>query len=334
MRVAFILSDKDRENSVADAFLAGVELFGDEGIKIPKSGVVDTNAADVFCMIGVKSRKVFTQVKRAGKHVVFFDKGYFRHRGPSRTWEYWRVCVNDHHPTDYVETAKHSHLRWEYLAKRRMVEVKPWREAGDHIVYAGSSEKYHEFCGLPHPTEYARRIVRQLSKITDKPIIYRPKPTWTEAEPVEGARFSSSIESIADVLRAAHVLVTNGSNSSFDAVLMGIPSIVLGDAIARPISSTDLKDIVTPRLASDEERLQWLSNIAWCMFTELEMEMGIPWQTIKPQFDGGFMDDSLIEIIHGKSMKPSKAQLKQVGLWKKAWKKHPKSPSPQNTGKP
>lgn len=324
MKVVFLMSDKDRENTVADAFLEGVNSSGDEGIKHPKSGSLDPSLGDVFCMIGVKSRKLFSQARKAGKHVIFFDKGYFRHRGPTRTWEYWRVCVNDHHPTDYVAQAKHSAARWDILAKKRMLEVKPWRDSGDHIVYAGSSEKYHEFAGLPHPTEYAEGVIKEIKKLSNRPIIYRPKPTWKEAEPIQGARFSGPTESIADVLRAAHVLVTNGSNSSFDAVLQGIPSVVLGNAIARPISSTDLQDVERPRLASEQERLQWLYNIAWCMFTEAEMEMSIPWQALRPQLFGEPFDDTLVKIVAGHSMKPSKAMLKKAGQWKKAWKKKQK----------
>ena len=108
MKVTFIYADKDdgeegREFILAENFLSGVVKSGDTVSKISKSQAkVDIIDAEAVCMVGVKSLKLFRQMRAAGKHVIYLDKGYFRHRGPTRTWEYWRVAVNDHHPTSYV----------------------------------------------------------------------------------------------------------------------------------------------------------------------------------------------------------------------------------------
>jgi hypothetical protein len=318
VKVVFICADKERESQLADNFLAGVTKWGDETEKVEKTSKDELPDGDVFCVVGVKSAKLFRRIKDAGKRVVFFDKGYFRHRGPTRTWEYWRVSLDEHHPTNYVAAAKHRPTRWDYISKRRVSE-KPfaWRDGGNQIVYAGSSEKYHSFVGLPNPTEYAATIVSELKSLSNRLIIYRPKPTWKGAEPVKGASFSGPNDSIGDAIKHAWCLVTNGSNASFDAVLAGIPCIVLGDAIARPISSQSLKDIENPYLATEGERQQWLANIAWCMFTEEEMASGLAWQCIRPQIEGGFLDDSELNVVAIRGMKPSKAILKKFGQAKK-----------------
>lgn len=320
MKVVFLCADKDRESALADAFLEGVTKSGDEGEKVFKSRDIDFDLGDAFCMVGVKSLKIFAQVRAAGKHVIYFDKGYFRHRGPNRTWEYWRIAVDDHHPTDYVGRAKHGPDRWDTIAKRRMVRPKDWRD-GPHIIYAGSSEKYHNFVRLPDPTTYAQDIIKQIKAITNRLIIYRPKPTWLDAVPVEGASFSGRNDNLWDLLQHAKCLVTNGSNASFDAVLEGVPSIVLGNGIAKPISSHSLKALEEPYRATTEERDQWLWNIAWSMFTEAEMQTGLAWQAVRAQLEGGELDDSAVDVVAGTGMKPSKALLKKHGLWKKAWKK-------------
>jgi hypothetical protein len=325
LKVVFIAADKDREQNLAKAFLAGVQKGGDIGEIVYKGKDDLAPDGDVFCIVGVKSHKLFRRIKDAGKHVVFFDKGYFRHRGPQRTWEYWRVAVNTHHPTDYVGRARHGEQRWLAISKRRVVRPKDWR-AGEHVIFAGSSEKYHNFCGLPNPTEYAADIVRQIKKHTNRMVIYRPKPTWMAAEPVRGASFSGRADNLYDLLQRAHCLVTNGSNAGFDAVLEGVPTIVLGEAITRPISSTDLRDVDNPYLAPYLDRDQWLYNIAWCMFTEAEMADGMAWQAVRPQLFGEVLDDSEIKIVAGQGMKPSKALLKKNGIWKKAWKKAKQKP--------
>jgi hypothetical protein len=328
MKVCFIYAekidgDKGREFILADNFLAGVSRAGDSTSKIRKGDVKRAASvdADAVCMVGVKSLKLFRQMRDAGKHVIYFDKGYFRHRGPGRTWEYWRIAVNDHHPTDYITNVVHSSKRWDILAKRRAVEVRPWRDmqtAGPgHVVYAGSSDKYHAFAGLPDPTSYAERIIGQIKKITDRPIVYRPKPTWYEATAVDKATFSPRTQSIHDALHGAWCLVTNGSNSSYDAMLAGIPSVVIGKAIARPISSTDLADIEKPRLATKDERHQWLSNLAWCMFTEAEMAEGLAWQAIRPQLTGESFDETTVKSVASVGIRPSKAILKKTGQWAK-----------------
>ncbi len=325
MKVVFLCADKERESLLADAFLAGVAKWGDEVEKVYKSPKDELGDGDVFCVVGVKSAKLFRKIKDAGKHVVFFDKGYFRHRGPGRTWEYWRVSLDEHHPTDYVAVAKHRPARWEYISRRRVPDSFAWRDGGGHIVYAGSSEKYHSFVGIEEPTAYAASIIKRLKKLTNRLVVYRPKPTWMAAEPVKGANYSPRNESIGDVLKGAWCLVTNGSNASFDAVLAGIPCIVLGKAIARPISSTTLDDIENPRLATDDERTQWLSNIAWCMFTEKEMQEGLAWQCIRPQIEGGMLDDSELNVVAFRGMKPAKGVLKSHGAAEKDKKKASKA---------
>jgi hypothetical protein len=267
--------------------------------------------ADAFCVVGVKSLKLVRAIREAGKHVIYFDKGYLRHRGPDRVWEYWRIAINDHHPTDYITKAKHRSRRWEFIAKQRAIRPETWRPEGGHIVFAGSSEKYHAFVGLKDPTSYAERVIAQLKK-----------HTWEEAVEVPGAAYSPRAQSINDVLVGAHCLVTNGSNSSWDACLAGVPSLVLGQAIARPISSTSIEDIEKPYLATQEEKLQWFSNIAWCMFTEAEMEAGLAWKALRPQLLGEVFDDNDIDDVAIRGIRAKKADLKKMGLWNnKPWKK-------------
>lgn len=280
MKVAFLCSSKEREQVLAEAFGAGID--GD--MEIVSLSPTATTDADVVCMVGVKCVKHFKRMRKQGRNVIFLDKGYLRHRKPkARTWEYWRIALNTHHPTEYVATARHTPKRWDDAIRRLDVEVKPWRSSGEHIVYAGSSAKYHEFCGIEDPTTLAQKVVDDLKKITDRPIIYRPKPSWEGAVPVEGAGFSSYTESIGDVLQNAWCVVTHGSNACFESILAGIPVVVLGEAIAKPISSQLLSDVNNPLLASRDAVDQWFSNLAWCQFTEPEMESGMAWRAIRRQ---------------------------------------------------
>ncbi|CDX26704.1 hypothetical protein MPL3356_60505 [Mesorhizobium plurifarium] len=286
MRICFFASEKPRERLLADAFARGVIEHGDEIVIRPLTEEPQVaNDCEVACMVGVKSKELFMSNWQAGVHTIMFDKGYCRHRldGPVKLWEFWRVAVDGHHPTSKLMRVARPSDRWDRLE----LEMKPWRAAGEKIVIAGSSAKYHEFYSLDDPTSYARRVIKKLRKYSpERPIVYRPKPSWREAEPIEGTYFSRSPESIDQVLENAHVVITHGSNACFEAMLAGVPTIVLGDAVAKPVSSTRLNDIENPLLATDEERRQWAYNLAYCQYTMHEMSSGEAWNILRPQIYG------------------------------------------------
>lgn len=278
MKILFWYSDKEREYELGKAFCHGAEQYGhqclilEKGKKLPEF--------DAIGMVGVKSHKMFVSCQE--KTIFYFDKGYLRHKLNKRkgAWEYWRVAVNAHHPTQYITTAKHPMDRMEELG----IMCWPWRKEGDHILVAGSSAKYHQFYSLFDPTRFAKKVVTEIKKRSNRDIVYRPKPTWKEAVPIVGSRFSPRYESLSELLKNCHVVVTHGSNICFESILNGIPCIVLGEGVGKPISSTRIDDIENPYLASEEERVQWLSNLAYCQWTLEEFRTGEAWETLRGQF--------------------------------------------------
>lgn len=282
MKVVFWVSDKPREHILADAFLAGVKALGDEvetqSLTPTPEIVVGT---DIACMVGVKSRELYRKHWQAGIHTVYFDKGYSRHKstGPVKGWEYWRASIDGHHPTRHLMQIKRPHDRLAALD----VVLKPWRKRGDHLIFAGSSQKYNDFYGLGDATEYAKKQIKRIRSVTDREIVYRPKPSWHDAVPIPGTHFSRMPdETMDDVLDGAWALVTHGSNACFEAVIAGVPCVILGDAVAKPISSTDLVDLLHPRIVSDDDRRQWLANLAYWQFRMDEMLSGFCWETVRP----------------------------------------------------
>lgn len=288
MKVTFWHSDKPRERILADAFRDGVRAHGDEIELRPLQPEVEVAQADVAVMVGVKSRALFHAHWQAGIHTVMLDKGYTRHaaKGPVKIWEFWRTSVNGHHPTAKLMDTLRPFDRIERLG----IPVVPWRKEGKHIVIAGSSQKYHDFYGLKEPTGWAKKLVRRIREVeaggSEREIVYRPKPSWKEAVPIEGTRFSTNPETIEEVLRGAHCLVTHGSNACFEAVVMGVPCIILGDGVAKPISSTAIEDLASPTLASPSARAQWMANLAYCQWTQPEFASGEAWAILRPQIYG------------------------------------------------
>lgn len=280
LRVRFFRSDKSREGYLSDALLSGAARHGCRVSTTMLGENYDSAEYDVACLVGVKSRTLYEHHHRAGIHVLYFDKGYSRHKSARAVggWEYWRVSVDAHHPTAMLGSLAMPDDRWRRLG----LEAKPWRRRKHgHVLIAGSSAKYHDFYGLKHPTSWTRKLVGEIREHTDREIVYRPKPSWRDAEPVRGTRFSKLPETIDDVLAECNVMVTHGSNACFEAMIAGVPSVILGDAVARPISSTEIAEIETPRMADDAERMRLLANLAYFQWTLPEMASGECWDFIR-----------------------------------------------------
>jgi hypothetical protein len=57
--------------------------------------------ADAVAMVGVKSKRCGSLTVRGRGVPIMLDKGYVRtRRAGARVWEYWRVSVGAHHPTE------------------------------------------------------------------------------------------------------------------------------------------------------------------------------------------------------------------------------------------
>lgn len=282
MRIAFLASDKPRERELADAFLLGARRFGHETQVIPLGQVAEhPEGYDIACMVGVKSREIFLAHWKAGIRVFYFDKGYSRHSrpGPLAGWEYWRLAIDGHQPTKHLVAQQSPDDRLSRLG----LTIKPWRKEGDQIVLAGSTPKYHAFYGLAEPTEFWTKKVREIRGHSARRLIYRPKPTWLEAQPIPKTVFSRPPQTLTQDMDGAHCLVTHGSNACFDALLSGIPTVIIGDGVTRPISTTDLAAIEHPRVPTDDQRLQLLANLAYWQWTLAEMATGDAWRFLETQ---------------------------------------------------
>jgi len=282
VKLLFLASEKPREQELAAAFCAGLARHGDTGhvLTLDGSPIVATGY-DAAAFVGVKSRDLFRANRAAGIATVMLDKGYVRHKpAGSEVWEYWRTAVNHHHPTRSL-AGKFPSDRADALG----LALAPWRERGGHILIAGSSAKYHSFYDLPSPTDWATRMVEQIRRITPRPIVYRPKPSWRDAVAIPGTRYSGTDETLDRALAGAWALVTHGSNACFEATLWGVPSVILGDGVARPISSTRVEDVRDPWLASDADRRAWLAALCYHQWTLDEFASGEAWPWIRQEME-------------------------------------------------
>lgn len=292
MKIVFWASNKPRELMLAEALKHGAKVHGDkleirnpgdygetpdgDDLKYP-GPTPDTDVAVVFGVKG-KSRWIMDDHREVGKAVLYMDKGYTRTRGEGRHTLYSRISVNDSSPVGYMMKTERKPDRFERLginpAPRR---VRP----GGTVLLCVSSGKYQTFHKLPVPEEFSAGIVRRLVKLTDRHIIYRPKPSAHAVKPVAGTSLSNGASGIQDALKSCHVLVTHGSAAAMDAVLSGVPAIVLGGSVARPVAETVLENVEDPFFPEREDLIQWCYAMAYCQWTTAELRSGEAWADLK-----------------------------------------------------
>lgn len=235
---------------------------------------------DLACVVGVKAKGIVEKLQAAGTPFLYWDKGYHR------DWpHWWRVSICAHQPADYIQDMRCAGDR----AAAQSWRIGEWRKptAKGHILLAGSSLKYNNFHNLPHPTQYWTQVLADLRCYTDRPVVYRPKPSWSAAEAIPGASFSwtkdKNFRTIHDDLVGAHALITHGSNACFEALQDGVPAVVLGDAALRCIFSLNLDEIEQPREVPMAERRQIVDNLAYCQWSIPEITSGEAWRFLRKQ---------------------------------------------------
>lgn len=217
--------------------------------------------------------RIMEDYRAAGLKAVFIDMGYWGRRHGGRYTGYHKVSVNDRHPTAYFQEVDRSDRRVRGFG----LKIKPWRDAGKYILLAGMSGRNAESIGIP-PNEWEFRAVEEIRKHTDRPILYRPKPSWRAARKIHGTRHSPPEVSIHDALTDCHAVVTHHSNAAIDGLIAGVPAFCW-EGVATPMALQDLSQIETPYLP--EGREQWAANIAWCQWSVNEMRSGAAWRHLK-----------------------------------------------------
>lgn len=285
LNVVFYASDKPREAMLAAALAEGVRAFGDKyeirrtadyGDDRPYEG--PSGDTDVACVFGLKgrSRQIMRDHRDMSRATVYFDKGYTRTKGEAGHTEYSRVAVNGADPLAYFQTIRRKGDRWERLG----VQMRPRKGNGGHVLVCGSTQKYHDFHDLGDAREYAAKVMFRIRKQSERQIVYRPKPS-DNSKPIAGYAFSSGSTSIVEALRGCHCLVTHGSSAALDAIFAGVPALVLGPCIARPVAETEIENIERPRWPNEGELMRWAHDMAYTQWTARELRSGEAWQDLR-----------------------------------------------------
>lgn len=266
MHLAFYVSPKPRRLHFALDFAEGVRRHGDTVDFVP-IGKMAEKKPDVTAVVGNKNRhNVLDDVP-----MLVFDKPYptpdgkggFT-RGPH---DHARVSVNTSHPVQFVTKLNMSNDR----RHRFGWQLPEWRRHSDHVLVAGSSRVYYIYKGQ-EPVLSIQRLLNKVEEGTKRTVKLRLKPNMTEPE--------DRVPLTSD-LRNCHVLVVENSMIAFEALLSGVPAIVLDDAPTAPISGSSLVNLEDPPLAPLPLRYELLNDLAYFQYSEHEYERGDAWEFLR-----------------------------------------------------
>lgn len=287
MKVAIYCASKPRNQRTASIFAKGVMAHGydaiirslDRTIK-GNAGIYSAGDEDIAVIIEAKDPYAFAFFREAKIPFMYVGHAY----NQDGNWR--RVVVGAVQPTHYVGRLGMPVERFERLGW----QVDPWRirkdywESDDelcgHIVIAAEDAEAHRWQGLPPVEPHTRELVRNLSQYTKRPIVFRKKPNSIIRSSIPGTIEEPEGVPLRKSLTNAHALVTVSSSACLTALLMGIPSIILGDGVTRNLSSTTLNYIEFPYLAHMDQRMSLLSDLAYCQWSLAEISDGKAWDVL------------------------------------------------------
>ena len=246
---------------------------------------------DFVVIFGVASKRIKFLAEEVGINLVFIDKSHIR-MSQFRDLDqnsFLRITINSWSPFKHYKRFEdcfdRCHVVRSYNSKYSN-DLAPFRN-GSGILFIGSSEKYHKYHNLPFPTEYARSVMKEIKKYTDEEIIYRPKRTWRGKVRIYGTQWEGKERLFHELINRVNprCIVTHGSGACVDAMYLGYPSIILGDAATKPISSTKIEEINSPYLASDFERNSLANSLGFFNWKIGEMNDGLMWNKLRPIFE-------------------------------------------------
>jgi hypothetical protein len=218
----------------------------------------------------------------AGKPYVYIDLAYWMRRWRGDRYGYHRFAVSNRHPTAYFQRHRHKKDRADAVG----VQLRPWKNPGKNIVLCGMSDKCARFEGFAFE-EWERQAIQKIRAVTDRPIVYRPKPQRRRGDqypPIEGVKHSCPMtRSLEADLADAWAVVSHHSNAGIDAIVAGVPCFS-DEGVTNAVGHQELGIYIEdPKIPTMEERRQFVNDVAYCQWNREEMRSGLVWKHLKDE---------------------------------------------------
>ena len=212
---------------------------------------------------GISKRHIHEYCVDNKRDYYFVDTGYFGNQGKNKLWH--RITLND----------------LQYCGKLRSVSSDRFDKAfgytnrfktGSKILLCPPSDKAMKFYKEDLDT-WMEKTLSEIAEHTDRKVVVRLKAPRKQRVYVNTIQ-----EALNDDI---HCLVTYNSIAAVEALMEGVPAIVLGQNAASSLCSNTLDKIEHPKKPSEDEVYYLLCNLAYCMYTQHEILDGRAWRMLE-----------------------------------------------------
>lgn len=268
--IYFTQADK-RHDEALEAFAMGALRSG-AGPYV--ASVTDPQDCDIAVVFGVEKKavpfskhrgEIIRRQQEAGKKVIVLETGYV-----DRDRYYAAGFGGLNNRADFRNKGMPGD-RWEALG----VDLKPWREKGEHIVLCGQIPWDASVQHTDH-LKWIHDKALELLRGTQRDIVFRGHPLYQGEYPLpESVRITRSDKPLAEDLKNARALVTFNSNSAVEAIIAGVPALVSdhGSMAWNVAEHSFLPDSPATPL-----REKWAHELAYTQWTLDEFRDGSAWR--------------------------------------------------------
>lgn len=262
MKIALCLGPHGFQQEHSEAFAAGIRAVGDEPVFRPDP-VTRIGADAVICWGWRKGQKL----RATGANVLCAERGYLgdRSKWTALGWNGLNGLA------DFCIPKAVSNQRFD-----QHHSMQPWRrKAGEYVLIMGQVPGDMSLRGKDLRPWYVR-TAKEAADAYGLPVFIRPHPVAVKRGLWRSPGLPVMAGSLDEALCGAHVVIVWNSNSAVDAVIAGVPSVVMGDgAMAAPVCGRRIGDRLMP------DRKEWAARLAWCQWTLEEIASGQPWALLR-----------------------------------------------------
>lgn len=274
---------------VMDLFKQGVLAAGDTVVEYHDNRLPDQQL-DAGFVLGYTleenfRKKIIEWLANQRSYSVFVDSNILHYAKSQHEWH--RYSLN----TVYPDTGEYffkelDRTKWGMFSSWHGVELKPWRETGEHILVLAQRPK--GFNMFTDQDQWLDTTIGKIRKHTTRPIVVRMHPR-------DGTRFKqidklqkrfgktitiSTAENIVEDLKNCWCCVGYASTPNVVSAIEGIPVYVEvpEKSWAAEVSFNDLSLIENPPMP---DRTDWVNKIANIHWSNDEVKSGKLWSAIR-----------------------------------------------------
>lgn len=275
-------------------FIEGVNKIKDKGIINNDLNLIDCDVAVIQGFVHEDGKnaphlefrkKILDHQTKRRKRTIIIDSNLFLYADPKNPKGYLRLSYDGIFPNtgEYCYDNPNP-IRWEKIKKDLKIDLKPWRNDGNHILICLQRNGGWSMKGLS-VVDFFHQTVTEIRKYSNRPIVVRTHPgdkkSILYANQLKGKNVTlSQNKLLTEDFRQAWASVVYNSSPSVASIIEGIPCFVLDPEYSQSasVANLDLNKIENPDMP---ERLDWVRKLAQCHWNLEELKTGDAWNHMR-----------------------------------------------------